>query len=99
MATAESANLVEVTVSSASELESCGEEEGNPSTCRSLLDVLKSATTSDLARKRKIEKPKGPVKKWRSSVAINPTDPKTVSPADCVSKSFLLKLGMENYSA
>ena len=92
MATAESANL-EVA-------ESSGEDEDAPSTSRSLLEVLKPATTSDLARKRKIERPKGPGKKRRSSVA-NPTDPKKFHLL-IVSKSFLvsaLKLGMGNYSA
>ena len=74
MATAESANLEVADTGSECELESSGEEEDAPSTCRSLLDVLKPATTSDLARKRKIEKPKGSGKKRRSSVA-NPTDP------------------------
>ena len=67
MATAESANLGEA--DSDQELESSGEEEDTPATCRSLLEVLKPATTSDLARKRKIERPKGPGKKRRSSVA------------------------------
>ena len=51
------------------------------STC-SILDKLKAPTKSDLARKRKIEKPKTPTaqtKKHKSCVT-NLTDPKTVSP-------------------
>lgn len=62
MATAESASLVDDTgTDSGRELESSGEEEDTPSTCRSLLEVLKPATSSDFAKKRKIERPKGPV--------------------------------------
>ena len=51
----------------------------------SILDVLKAPDKSDLARKRKTEKPKttGADKK-RKSRAPNQTDPKTVSPADHV---------------
>ena len=96
MATAESASL------EAAEIESSGEESyvpvedktTGPSTGRSLLDVLKPATPSDLARKRKIEKPKGPGKKRRSSIA----NPRIFHPL-IVSRSFLvsaLKLGVGN---
>ena len=46
---------------------------------QSLLDRLKAPTQSDLARKRKIERPK----KRKSSVS-NQTDPKSVSPAQRV---------------
>ena len=51
----------------------------------SILDVLKAPDKSDLARKRKTEKPRttGADKK-RKSRAPNQTDPKTVSPADRV---------------
>ena len=53
---------------------------------QSLLDRLKVPTQSDLARKRKIERPKTPTaqpKKRKSSVS-NQTDPKSVSPAQRV---------------
>ena len=55
--------------------------ESQSSTC-SILDKLKAPTKTDLARKRKIEKPKTPTaqtKKHKSCVT-NLTDPKTVSP-------------------
>ena len=55
------------------------------SSSASILDRLKPPQKSDLARKRKIERPKttGADKK-RKSGALNLTDPKTVSPADRV---------------
>ena len=55
------------------------------SSSASILDRLKPPEKSDLARKRKIERPKttGADKK-RKSGASNQTDPKTVSPADRV---------------
>ena len=55
------------------------------SSSASILDRLKPPQKSDLARKRKIERPKttGADKK-RKSGASNLTDPKTVSPADRV---------------
>ena len=49
----------------------------------SILDRLKAPDKSDLARKRKIERPKTTgADKRRKSGASNQTDPKTVSPAD-----------------
>ena len=55
--------------------------ESQSSAC-SVLDKLKAPTKSDLARKRKIEKPKMPTaqtKKHKSCVT-NQTDPKSISP-------------------
>ena len=48
----------------------------------SILDKLKAPTKSDLARKRKVEKPKPTAEaKKRKSTVPNQTDPKTVTPA------------------
>ena len=57
----------------------------------SVLDKLKAPTKSDLARKRKIEKPKAPTaqtKKHKSCVT-NQTDPKSISPIQRI-KDFLM---------
>ena len=53
----------------------------------SIIDKLKPSTKSDLARKRKIERPKAPTaqaKKLHKSTVTNPTDPKGISPAQRV---------------
>ena len=47
----------------------------------SILDRLKAPTKSDLARKRKIERPAAQTKKRESTTVSNETDPKNVTPA------------------
>ena len=59
-------------------------ETASSSGATSLLDVLKPAPKSDLARKSRIEKPKGSGDNKRKSAVSNATDPRNISPADRV---------------
>ena len=74
-----------------------------------ILDRLKEPTKSDLARKRKIERPAAQTKKRKSTTVSNETDPKNVTPAqqlkdfpnECLSKKrqvILCGLSRGNYS-
>ena len=55
---------------------------------KSLVDVLKPAEWAELSRKRKIEKPKASGERKRKTTVTNLTDPRNISPEDCV-KEFL----------